>query len=328
MNEENRFSALTAFVAIAVAVLSMGIPSPLRADDYPNKPVRLVVGFIAGSAADITARVLGNRMGQILGQQFVVEVKPGAGSSLAADFAAHAPADGYTLFLGSSANITNNALNSKLIDISKDLTPIGLATTVPVILVVNPASGINSVAELVAAAKAKPGEVLYASTGVGTAPHLAAELFAQRAGVKLVHVPYQGSPQAVTDLLGGRTTMMFSPASAVLGNVAAGKLKALASAANKRPAAAPNIPTMAEAGMPDFDTSIWFGLMAPNGTPREVTGKLEKALREAQASNEVQAALKTGGFDVIVGGPDDFAKMMQSESKRWSAVAVAAGLKK
>jgi tripartite-type tricarboxylate transporter receptor subunit TctC len=170
--------------------------------------------------------------------------------------------------------------------------------------------------------------VLYASTGVGTAPHLAAELFAQRSGVKLVHVPYQGSPQAVTDLLAGRTTMMFSPASAVLGNVEAGKLKALASAANKRPAVAPNIPTMAEAGMPDFDTSIWFGLMAPNGTPRDITAKLEKALKEAQASTEVQSALKASGFDTISGGPEAFAKMMQSENKRWNDVAIAAGLKK
>jgi len=323
-----RFGALIAFVAIALGFASLGFASMSRAQDYPNKPVRLVVGFIPGSAADITARILGNRMGQILGQQFVVETKPGAGSSLAADFAAHAAPDGYTLFLGSSANITNSALNSKLTDISKDLAPIALATTVPVILVVHPSSRINSVAELIAAAKVKPGEVLYASTGVGTAPHLAAELFAQRAGVKLVHVPYQGSPQAVTDLLAGRTTMMFSPASAVLPQVEAGKLKALASAANKRPAVAPNIPTMAEAGMPDFDTSIWFGLMAPNGTPREVIDKLTRTLREAQASGEAVAALRTSGFEMITGGPDDFTRMMQSENKRWTEVAVAAGLKK
>jgi tripartite-type tricarboxylate transporter receptor subunit TctC len=247
---------------------------------------------------------------------------------LAADFAAHAPADGYTLFLGSSANITNSAINPKLTDISKDLTPIALATTVPVILVVQPSTGINSLAELIAFAKSKPGEVLYASTGVGTAPHLSGELFAQRAGIKLIHVPYQGSPQAVTDLLAGRTTMMFSPASAVVGQVEAGKLKALASAAAKRPAIAPNIPTMAEAGMPDFDTSIWFGLMAPNGTPREIIDKLSRALREAQGNAEVQAALRTQGFDMISGGPAEFARMMQNENKRWSEVAIAAGLKK
>jgi tripartite-type tricarboxylate transporter receptor subunit TctC len=315
-------------VLIASLVIAASPSTAPRADEYPSKPVRLVVGFIPGSAADITARVLGGRLSQILGQQFVVETKPGAGSSIAADFAAHAAPDGYTLFLGSSANVTNSALNPKLTDISKDLAPIALATTVPVILVVHPASGVSSVAELVALAKSKPGEVLYASTGVGTAPHLAAELFAMRAGVKLVHVPYQGSPQAITDLLAARTTMMFSPASAVLGQVDAGKLKALASAATKRPAVAPNIPTMAEAGMPDFDTSIWFGLMTPNGTPREVIGKLTRAMREAQASSEAQTALRTQGFDMIVGGPDEFTQMLQREIKRWSEVAIAAGLKK
>jgi tripartite-type tricarboxylate transporter receptor subunit TctC len=287
-----------------------------------------VVGFIPGSAADITARVLGGQMGKILGQQFVVENKPGAGSSLAAEFGAHAAPDGYTLFLGSSANVTNTVLNAKMTDISKDLMPIALATTVPVILVVPPAIGVNSVADLVALAKAKPDGVAYASTGVGTAPHLAAELFAQRAGVKLLHVPYQGSPQAVTDLLAGRTSMMFSPASAVLGNVQAGKLKALASAANKRPAVASDIPTMAEAGMPDFDTSIWFGLMAPNATPKDITAKLEKALKEAQASSDVLAALKTSGFDALGGGPPEFVSLMQNENKRWANVAIAAGLKK
>jgi tripartite-type tricarboxylate transporter receptor subunit TctC len=312
----------------ALAVIGACLSTAPRADEYPSKPVRLVVGFIPGSAADITARVLGARLSQILGQQIVVENKPGAGSSIAADFAAHAAPDGYTLFLGSSANITNSALNPKLTDISKDLAPIALATTVPVILVVHPSSGVNNVAELIALAKSKAGEVLYASTGVGTAPHLASELFAMRAGVKLVHVPYQGSPQAVTDLLAGRTTMMFSPASAVLGQVEAGKLKALASAAAKRPAVAPNIPTMAEAGMPDFDTSIWFGLMAPNGTPRAIIEKLTRAMREAQSASEAQTALRSQGFDMISGGPQEFIQMMQRENKRWAEVAVAAGLKK
>lgn len=315
-------------IAIIYAAIVAAAGTPSRAQDYPNKPIKIVVGFIPGSAADITARALGPQMGKILGQQFVVENRSGAGSATAAESVAHAAPDGYTLFLGSSANIASNVLNSKMTDITKELMPIGLATTVPVILVVHPSTGVNSVADLVALAKTKPDALAYASTGIGTAPHLAAELFAQRAGVKLLHVPYQGSPQAVTDLLAGRTSMMFSPASAVLGNVEAGKLKALASAANKRPAVLPNLPTMAEAGMPDFDTSIWFGLMAPNGTPRDAIAKLEKALREAQGSSEVLAALKTSGFDAITGGPAEFTAMMQKESKRWTDVAVAAGLKK
>jgi tripartite-type tricarboxylate transporter receptor subunit TctC len=201
-------------------------------------------------------------------------------------------------------------------------------TTAAVILVVHPSTGVNSVQELIALARSKPGEVFYASTGVGTAPHLSGELFAMRSGVKLVHVPYQGSPQAVTDLLAGRTSMMFSPASAVVSQVETGKLKALASAAAKRPSIAPNLPTMAEAGMPDFDTSIWFGLMAPAGTPREIVDKLARAVREALRSEDVLSALHPQGFDALSGGPEDFAKIIQSEIQRWGEVAQAAGLKK
>jgi tripartite-type tricarboxylate transporter receptor subunit TctC len=316
-------------IALAWALAAQLVVPCAHADDYPARPVRIIVGFIPGSSADITARVLGQRMGQILGQQFVVENKPGAGSSLAAEFVARAPKDSYTLFLGSSANITNAAINPNLsFDLVKDFAPIALVTTAAVILVVHPSTGVNSVQELIALAKSKPGEVLYASTGVGTAPHLSGELFAMRGGVKLVHVPYQGSPQAVTDLLAGRTSMMFSPASAVVSQVETGKLKALASAAAKRPSIAPNLPTMAEAGMPDFDTSIWFGLMAPAGTPREIVDKLAHAAREALQSEDVLSALHPQGFDALSGGPEDFSKTIQSEIKRWGEVAQAAGLKK
>src|SRR5262249_45380610 len=164
-------------------------------------------------------------------------------------------------------------------------------------LVVHPSIGVGSVQELIALARSKPGEVLYASTGVGTAPHLSGELFAMRAGVKLVHVPYQGSPQAVTDLLAGRPARIFLPPPSLLAQVEAGKLKALAAAAGRRPSVAPDLPTMAEAGMPDFDTSIWFGLMAPAGTPRDVVDKLAGAVAEALTSNELLATIHPQGFD-------------------------------
>jgi tripartite-type tricarboxylate transporter receptor subunit TctC len=317
-------------LAVASLVLAgVAAPAALSQSDYPNRPIRLIVGFIPGSAADITARVLGQRMGQILGQQFVIEVKPGAGSSLAAEFVAHSAKDGYTLFIASSANITNAAINPNLpFDMIKDFAPIALINTAAVILVVPPSTGVKSVPELIALARSKPGEVLYASTGVGTAPHLSGELFSMRTGVKLVHVPYQGSPQAATDLLAGRVTMMFSPASAVISQVEKGSLRALASAASKRPAILPNLPTMAEAGMPDFDTSIWFGLMARAGTPRDIIDKLSRAAREALATNEVVTAWRPQGIDPLSGGPDEFARHIESESKRWSEVAQAAGLKK
>jgi tripartite-type tricarboxylate transporter receptor subunit TctC len=316
-------------VATAVLLAGVAIGTSSRAQDYPNRPVRIVVGFIPGSAADITARVLGNGLGKLLGQQFVIENKPGAGSNLAAEFSAHAPKDGYTLFLGSSANITNQVITPNLgFDMIKDYAPIALATLAPVILVVHPATGVKSVGGLIALAKAKPGEILYASTGVGTAPHLVAELFDTRAGVKMVHVPYQGSPQAVTDLIAGRTAVMFSPASAVIAQIEAGKLTALASATDKRPSIAPDLPTMAEAGMPDFDTSIWFGLMAPAGTPSEIVDRLARAVPEAIKSSEAQTALRSQGFDALTGGPEEFTRFMVAETAKWNEAAKAAGLKK
>jgi tripartite-type tricarboxylate transporter receptor subunit TctC len=315
--------------AMAVFLAGAATGTSARAEDYPSRPVHIVVGFIPGSAADITARVVGNGLSRLFGQQFVVENKPGAGSSLAGEFSARAPKDGYTLFLGSSANIANQVIAANpSFDMAKDFAPIALATKAPVILVVHPSTGVASVGELIALAKTKPGEILYASTGVGTAPHLAAELFNVRAGVKMVHVPYQGSPQAVTDLIAGRTAVMFSPASAVIPQVEAGTLRALASAADRRPSIAPNLPTMAEAGMPDFDTSIWFGLMAPAGTPSEVVDKLARAVPEAIKSSEAQTALKSQGFEMLTGGPDAFARFMIAEIAKWSEAAKAAGLKK
>ena len=311
---------------LAAAALA---PVAQAQSDYPNKPIRLVVGFIPGSSADITARVLGNRMGQILGQTVLVENKAGAGSSLAAEQVARSPKDGYTLFIASSANITNEAIHPNLpFNIAKDFAPVALINTAAVILVVHPSLGVNSLKELIELAKKKQDELSYASTGVGTAPHLSGELLNMRAGLKLVHVPYQGSPQAATDLLAGRVQIMFSPASAVISQVEAGQLKVLASSTSQRAGILPNVPTMAEAGMPDFVTSIWFGLMAPEGTPREIVDKLARAVSEAAKSPEVVAAWRPQGIDPLGGGPDEFGKHIAAEMTRWSEVAGAAGLKK
>jgi tripartite-type tricarboxylate transporter receptor subunit TctC len=315
-------------VLLAAALLTNTPPRAWADGAYPSRPVHLVVGFPPGAAADVSGRILANGLSQILGQQIVVDNKPGAGSSIAADYAAHAANDGYTLFLGSSANITNQAINPGLtFDMVRDFAPIALVSTAAVVLVVNPQTDVHSVAELIALAKAKPGSILYASTGVGAAPHLAAELFSQRAGVKLVHVPYQGSPQAVADLIAGRTMMMFSPASTVIGLIAAGKLTALASAASKRPSILPDLPTMAEAGMPDFDTGIWFGLMAPKGTPQTVIDTLTGAVAKAMQAPDVIESLSKQGVDPLSGGPDVFKHFIATELARWSDVARAAGLK-
>jgi tripartite-type tricarboxylate transporter receptor subunit TctC len=318
-------------VAIAAMLWAFAIVAPAsRAQgDYPNKPIRLVVGFIPGSSADITARVLGSRMGQILGQTVVIENKAGAGSSLAAEQVARSPADGYTLFIASSANITNEAINPNLpFKMAKDFAPIALINTAAVILVVHPSLGVNNLKDLIELAKKKQGDLSYASTGVGTAPHLSGELFNMRNGTTLLHVPYQGSPQAATDLIAGRVGMMFSPASAVISQVQSGALKVLASATGKRPGILPDTPTMAEAGMPDFETSIWFGLVAPAGTPKDIVDKLAKAVAEASNAPEVVASWKPQGIDPITGGPEAFGRHIASETKRWGEVAVAAGLKK
>lgn len=302
---------------------------PARAQDaYPSRPVHLVVGFSPGSSMDVTIRVLGGGMTRNLGQQFVVENKPGAGSSIAAEYASHAVNDGYTIFVGSQANVTNQVINPHLaFDIVKDFEPIAPVAAATVVLVVNPSIQVHSVAELIALAKAKPGEVLYSSVGIGSAPQLAAELFAQRAGVKLVDVPYQGSPQAVADLIAGRTMMMFSPASTVVGLINGGKLTALALAARKRVGILPDLPTMAEAGMPDFDTGIWFCLLAPKGTPQAVIERLSGAAQKTMREPDVIATLAKQGIAPLSGGPDDLKHYMETELARWSDVARAAGLK-
>jgi len=314
--------ALSLVLSAAIAV-AQG-----RAGDFPSQPLRLIIGFPPGSAADITARLVGAVMSDRLGQQVVVESRPGAGSSIAAEFVARAPADGYTLYIGTSSNVTNTAINPNLrFNFVKDLAPVTPLTILPLILAVHPSLGVSSVEELIAVARSKPGELTYASVGPGTTPHLATELFSVRAKIKLVHVPYQGSPPAVTDLLAARVSMMLGVASTIMPHVEAGRLKALASSSAKRSHAAPNVPTMAEAGLPDFEAGVWFGLMAPAGTPRPVIEKLSAAANAALASDDVVAKLRAQTFEPMGGSPEEFARFIARETVKWSAAAEAAGLK-
>jgi len=296
-------------------------------DTYPSRPIHLVIGFTPGAAADVVARALSHGAGPILGQQLVVENRPGAGSSIAATYVAHAPNDGYTVFLATLSIITNQIINPNTsLDLTKDFVPVALLESGAVVLVVNGASNLRSVADVIALAKAKPGEVLH-STVMGSLPHFASELFAQRAGIKLAQVPYQGSPQAVMDVVAGRAVMTFSPASTVVGQIAAGTLRALATAAHKRATALPDVPTMAEAGIPDFDTSLWFGLLAPAGTPRPIIEKLAAAAHKAVHAPEALHTLGKQGYDPLDGGPDEFATFMRSEIVRWTNVARASGMR-
>ncbi len=300
----------------------------LAQDTYPSHPIRLIVGFTPGAASDIAARLFAQGASGILGQPVVVENKPGAAGSIAGQYVTHAANDGYTLFLFALSTLTNEIVNpTPSFDVSKDLAPIGLLATGTIVLAVNPASHVHSVAELVALAKSKPGAVLYGSTGVGSIPQLAAEMFAQRAGVKLTHVPYPGSPQITGDLLAGHITMAFNIASALIGQIEAGQLIGLATAANKRSSALPDVPTMAEAGIADFDTSLWLGLAAPAGTPRPVIDKLADAARGAMHSPDALETLRKQGYEPNDADPDQFGAFIGSEIERWSDVTRAAGLK-
>jgi tripartite-type tricarboxylate transporter receptor subunit TctC len=315
------------YSAAATAALPSLPRVAIAQDAYPSRPIHVIVGFTPGAAADIAARVLSQGAGPILGQQIVVENKPGAGSSIAAAYVAQAARDGYTVFMATLSIITNQIINpNAAVDLTRDFEPVALLESGAVVLVINPASDVRSVGELIALAKAKPGELLH-STVMGSLPHFASELFAQRAGIKLTQVPYQGSPQAVMDVVAGRALITFSPASTVVGQIAAGKLRALATAANKRASALPDVPTMAEAGLPDFDTSLWFGLLAPAGTPRPVVEKLAAAAHQAMHAPAAMETLGKQGYHPLDAGPDEFAAFIRSEIARWTQVAHAAGIK-
>jgi tripartite-type tricarboxylate transporter receptor subunit TctC len=316
--------AIIALVLAGLAGSSMGY-----AEDYPTHSIRLMVGFPPGSAADLTARLVGEQMSKTLGQQLVVETHPGASSSIAAETVAHASPNGYTLYIGTSTNVSDAVTNSNLhFDFSKDFAPIAPLTALPLVLAVNPSLGVSDFHELIALARSKPGALTYASVGIGSVPELACELISIREHVKLVHVPYPGSPQAVTDLLAGRVSMMLGVASTIMPFVKSGRLKALAVSSAKRSRIAPNLPTIAEFGVPDFDATVWFGLMAPAGTPRPIIDKLAAAASATLKSPQVESKLATAEFEPLRGSPEEFAAFIARETAKWRMVAEATGLAK
>ena len=300
----------------------------LAQDAYPWRPVHFTIGFTPGAATDVIGRVLAENLGPMLGQQIVVENKPGAGSSIAAAYVGHAAKDGYTLYLSTVSIIVNQIINPNPdFDLTRDLAPIALLASIPLVVVVNPDRDVHSIADLIARAKAKPGQVLHA-TVAGSLPHLASELFAERAGIKWTQVPYQGQPADRDRCHRRRALCTFSPASTVVGQMAAGKLRPLATTTSKRSSALPDVPTLKEQGMKDFDASLWFGLFAPKGTPQPVIDKLADAAPKALQTSRAQDALHKQGFELLGGGPDAFADYIRRETARWTAVAQAAGLVK
>lgn len=298
------------------------------AQQYPSRPVRIIVGFGAGSTADVLARLISPRLAKTLGQQFVVENRPGAGSMLAAEAVARAASDGHTLFMATIANVIAPALGAKFA-LSEDLAPIVLIGSTPNVFIVHPSVSAMNVQELIALAKANPQGLTFASSGAGTAGHLSAELFNQRAGVHVVHVFYSGgSAQMAADLISGRVNLTFAVASTMLPQIQEGKLRALAVAQGRRAALLPNVPTMAEAGMPGFDASIWIGLLAPAGTPAGITDRIAYAVNEALHLDEVLVPMRMQGFDPLGGTPQEFATFIKADMQKWLAVTNEAGLRK
>ena len=298
-------------------------------DTYPTRPIRLIVGFAAGSTADVGARIFTRKLGDILGQSVVVENRPGAGSMISTDYVAHSPKDGYMLLLGTIAATINTTLSPRQsVDFGKDLAPVVLVGSIPNVLVVNPKLDAHNVKELIALAKAEPDKISYASAGVGSSPHLSAELFKQMAGVQITHVPYPGSAQAVVDLIAGRVQVMFSPASTVLSFIKQGSLRALASTESKRTSIASDLPTMAEAGLPGFETSVWFGILVPTGTPTSVITKLADATNKTLKDPDVLRLLHAQGMDALGGTPDEFSRYIASETAKWAGVIKTAKIKK
>ncbi len=310
---------------LKVLTVSFFLASPHVAtqaqEKFPTKQVRVVVGFPAGSATDVATRILANQLSQEMGQSFIVENRPGASSDIAAEAVAGSPADGYTLFVLTIANVINvSSGKSEFANIEKSFAPVAMIGSVPIMLVANAELNLRSVKDLVAAAKAKPKAISYASSGNGTAPHLSGELFAKVAGVDILHVPYKGSSQAVTDLLAGRVNIMFAPASTVLPHTKSGKLYGLGVASPNRIPSAPDLPTLAELGLKDFESSVWFGLVAPAGTPLNAISTLSNGVSRALANTQVKDQLAKQGVVPIDGDSKVFADFIQTETKKWTSV--------
>lgn len=314
--------------AILAFAMTAQAETPVRAAAYPAAAIRLVVAFTPGGPSDTLARIVGERLSAHLGQPVVIDNRPGAGGNIAADVVAKSPPDGYTLLMANNSILaTNAALYGHLdFDPVTDFAPISLIGSQPNILVVNPAVPAHSVAELVAVAKERPGKLNYASSGAGTAAHLAGELFKLQAGIDIVHVPYRGAIPALTDLMGGRTDLMFATSASVLQFVGAGRLRALAVTTAKRSEAVADLPTVAESGYPEFEATTWHGLVAPAKTPAALIDRLAQTTREVLKEPDVQTRLSALGVEFVGDTPTEFAAYIKSETAKWAAVIHTSGI--
>ncbi len=309
-----------------LAAIGLAI-GPTQAQTYPDRPIRVVNGFAAGGGTDLLLRTLLPKLGEILGQQLIIDYRPAAGGNLAMDIVAKAAPDGYTLLMGSPGLAINPSLYRDLaFDPLRDFAPISLIGTVQNVLVVNPALPVHSVAELVALARKEPGKLNYASPGYGTSLHLAAELFKASEGIDIVHVPYKGGLPAVTDVLAGKPEMMFNVLPSALPYIQSGKLRALAVTGATRSPTLPNVPTMIEAGLPNYTAFTWNGLLAPAGTPRPIIDRLHAAIVRALSDPAVREGYARIGTDPDSDTPEQFAELMRAETAKWSRVIKAANI--
>ena len=313
----------TRVFALAFVLVAGAATGPTRADDYPTHPIRLIVPFAAGGAADSVARIVGKRMGDALGQTIVVEDRGGGGGIIGAEIVRNSDPDGYTLLLGQSGPISiNPGIYPKLsYDPERDFMPVSMTTSYPYVLVVNPSLGVKSVAELVALAKSKPGQLNYGTAGVGASNHLATELFDSKAGIKMTHIPYRGTSLAVADLISGQVQVVFADPVSALSQVRAGTLTALAVTSKERSPVAPDLPTIAESGYPGFDAIAWHGIMAPAGTPPAIIERLNAEILKALKDPETAKLIEQQAIQVVGNSPKAFADFIKQDIVLWRGVA-------
>jgi len=311
-------------IAAAVALLA-ALPTSLHAQAYPVKPVRILVGFTPGAGIDIAIRLIAPRMGEALGQQIVVDNRPGAGGNIAAELGARAPADGYTVFAGGAPAAISQTLYTKLnYDLMKDFEPVALIASVPNVLVVHPSLPARSVKDFVALARARPGELSYASTGSGSSPHLIAEMLRMQSGIRVLHVPYKGTPQALGDLLAGNVTFMFANVLSVLPQAKSGRLRALAISSAKRSPIAPELPTVAET-YAGFESGTWYALMVPAHTPREAITRLNDSVTRVMQMPDIREKFLAQGAEPLAGTPQEAGAFVRAEIVKWAKVVKASG---
>jgi tripartite-type tricarboxylate transporter receptor subunit TctC len=313
--------------SLVVGALAVLLAAPAAAQDYPSRPVKIIVSYAPGGSNDVVARVIAPELQKELGQSFIVENRAGASGTIGADMVAKSPTDGYTLFMGAGAHALAPSLFKKLpYDITKDFAPISLAATSTYVLALNPSVPAATVPELIALLKSKPGQLNYASAGKGTPLHLAAELFKSKTGTDIVHVPYGGDTPALNDLLAGTVQLAFMSVASTAPQIRAGKLRALAVTSARRSDALPDLPTLGELGIAGYDVGTWWGLLAPAGTPDAVVGKLNAAMRKAVALPQTKERFAPLGLDPRSDSPTEFAAFIKEEVVRYAAIAKIAGI--